>query len=469
MPPRATSGSAWSTAPRAGLALPVLLGAGLALRLLIIVLLPGTGFGVDLNAFRFWAANLAQDGPFGFYARGFFIDYTPGYLYVLWLLGLAGQLLGGLGDLIKLPAILADIVVAWLVHELVVELGGSRRAALLGTAIVLVNPVTWFDSAVWGQVDAVGAIPLLLGLRELWRGRSERAAVFAAVAAVVKPQLGILALLVGGVVLRRALFGTPPGSLDRRWLPTAAEPGAGSRGLLARWRAFETGAHGPVRIVTSAIAAVATAAILSAPFGLSFVDLLGRVAGAAGGYPYLTVNAYNLWALVERAGSGLAANGTWLCDAVTGQACPPGAAVTIGPVWAVFVGSALLFVAIGIIVVAVALRPNPRSLTVALAALAVVFFIVPTRVHERYLFPFFAVGAILAAVSVRWRAAYALLALANLANLYVVLTTLYQNPGVSDWFGIGPLIRSSTGVTALAFAHTVAGLWILSQLRPDAG
>ena len=468
VPPRAMSGSVRSSGPRAGLALALLLAAGLALRLLIVVLLPGAGFGVDLNAFRFWAANLAQEGPFGFYGRGFFIDYTPGYLYVLWLLGVVGQLLGGLGDLVKVPAVFADLALAWLVHELVVELGGSRRAALLGAAIALFNPITWFDSAVWGQVDAVGAIPLLLGLRELWRGRSERAAFFATVAAVVKPQLGILALLVAGVVLRRAFWGTPAGTIQWRWLSPPAGVGGGAGRPLDRWRAFEAGPHGPLRIATSGLVAVATATLLAAPFGLSFLDLLGRVAEAAGGYPYLTVNAYNLWALVERGGLGLAANGAWLCDAVAGQPCPPGSAVTIGPLWAVFVGSGLLVLAIGAVVVAAAVRPDPRTLTVALAALAVVFFIVPTRVHERYLFPFFAVGAVLAAVSWRWRAAYAVLAAANVLNLYVVLTTLYENPGVADWLGIGPLVRSPGGVTAIAVAHTVAGAWVLAQLRPSA-
>lgn len=471
VPPRATSGSVRRTGPQASLALAVLLGAGLALRLLIVVLLPGAGFGVDLNAFRFWAANLAEQGPFGFYERGFFIDYTPGYLYVLWLLGWLGQLLGGLGDLVKVPAILADVVLAWLVHRLVLELGGGRRAALVGAAIILVNPITWFDSAVWGQVDAVGAIPLLLGLRELWRGRSERAAVLATVAAVVKPQLGILAVLVGAVVLRRAFWGTPPGTFGRRRVvgeagDAALDPRRG--GLLDRWGAFEAGPHGPLRVVTSAAAALATASILSAPFGLSFLDLLGRVAEAAGGYPYLTVNAYNLWALVERAGSGLAANGAWLCDAVAGQACLPGSAVTVGPIWAVFVGTALLLVAMAIVVGAAVVRPDPRTLTIALTALAVVFFIVPTRVHERYLFPFFAVGAILAAVSLRWRLAYAVLAAANVLNLYVVLTTLYENPGVTDWLGIGPTIRSSAGVAVLAVVHTLAGAWVLAQLRPGA-
>ena len=56
----------------------VVLALGLALRLIIAYLLPGSGFGVDLGAFRAWAANLASQGLNGFYQRDFFHDYTPG-------------------------------------------------------------------------------------------------------------------------------------------------------------------------------------------------------------------------------------------------------------------------------------------------------------------------------------------------------------------------------------------------------
>ena len=36
----------------------------------------------------FWMGDLAAHGPGGFYERDFFHDYTPGYLYVLWLVGI---------------------------------------------------------------------------------------------------------------------------------------------------------------------------------------------------------------------------------------------------------------------------------------------------------------------------------------------------------------------------------------------
>ena len=72
-------------------AILIVLALGLALRVIIAYLLPGSGFEVDLNAFRFWASDLATNGPGGFYDRPFFHDYTPGYLYVLWLVGIVGQ------------------------------------------------------------------------------------------------------------------------------------------------------------------------------------------------------------------------------------------------------------------------------------------------------------------------------------------------------------------------------------------
>ncbi len=188
-PDRETSGPSARTRQTAGV-LAGLLVAGLALRLIIAYLLPGSGFSVDLNAFGFWAGNLAQHGPWGFYERDFFHDYTPGYLYVLWGMGYVGQALGGLGDLIKLPAIIADLVCAYLVFSMVREIGGNDRRALLGAALVLFVPITWFDSVVWAQVDSVGLVFVLLSLRSIWRDQPEWAAVWGTIAAVTKPQLG---------------------------------------------------------------------------------------------------------------------------------------------------------------------------------------------------------------------------------------------------------------------------------------
>ena len=86
------------------------------------------------------------------------------------------------------------------------ELGGRDRLALVAAAVAVLNPISWFDSVVWGQVDSFGVVFLMLGLRELWRDRPERAAIYTVIAAIIKPQLGILIPLVAVVTIRRALW-----------------------------------------------------------------------------------------------------------------------------------------------------------------------------------------------------------------------------------------------------------------------
>ncbi len=479
LPGRAASAS--PPALRMTGALAALLVAGLALRVIIAYLLPGSGFEVDLDAFRFWAANLAQDGPWGFYDRPFFHDYTPGYLYALWVLGYVGQALGGLGDLIKLPAILADLAVAWLIWSLVLELGGSQRRALLGAGLFLFFPISWFDSVVWGQVDSVGLIFVLLALRATWRDQPERAALWGAIAVLIKPQLGIIVPIVAAVVIRRALFGSPPDEAGLDPAPgdhgspvegsgdDATSPGRRRKpGPLERVRAWTRRERGPIRILTTTAVGLLTAAVLSAPFGLSIIGLVEQILSAAGGYPYLTVNAYNPWALVsDTAGRSLASAGIWLCDAVVEGSCTD--PVLIGPFWAVAIGSVLILAVVLAVAWVVARHPDRRTILVGLAVIAIAFFVVPTRVHERYLFPLMAIGAILAALSLRWRVAYLVLGTVNFLNLYVVLTTLYPgNPSISDWLGIGSWIRSEAGVAIIALTHLAVFAWALSQLRPAA-
>lgn len=450
----------------------IALAIGLAIRLILLYLLPGSGFGPDLASFRFWANDLATNGLAGFYQRDFFHDYTPGYLYVLWLVGTVGKALGGIGDLIKIPPILADLGIAYLVWSMARELGVRDRLAVVAALVVAVNPVFWFDNVVWGQVDSFGVLFLMLGLRSLWRDQPERAAIFAVIAAVVKPQLGILIPVVAIVTIRRALRPVPK---DPDVLASAG-----------RFAALEARTGHPVRILTTAVAGYLAALALCLPFGLSVLQLsptppfigsglVEQIALAGGGYPYLTVNAYNTWALVPSdLGLSLANSGQWACDALSTPADRCGAGVVqFGAVPAVVVGALLLVLAIVSVLVAIWRHPDRLTITVGLAVIALAFFMAPTRVHERYGFPFFAIAAVLFAISPRWRAAYVILGLATVANMYVVPTTIYAPPAGSpnplrDWFALGPGIRSQVGVTVIALMHTVASIWAWLQLRRSA-
>ena len=142
---------------------------------------------------------------------------------------------------------MADLALAVAIFALAAELGASRRGALAAAAVFLFVPVTWFDSAVWAQVDSVGTLFLVLAVRELWRGQSEQAAILTTIAAIIKPQFGILIPLAAVVIIRR------------HWVE---RPDDGSRL-----------GGGPVRILTTTIAGLVTAVLVCLPFGLSIVPL----------------------------------------------------------------------------------------------------------------------------------------------------------------------------------------------------
>ncbi len=469
--------SATDDAPRRGIGrqIAALVAIGLIFRLILaygIDGLRGSGFGADLGLFNHWADTIAQHGPWGFYANASYADYTPGYLYALWPVGALRELLGAAGvasditdSLIKLPAIITDVLLGYLVASMALELGVTRRRALIAAAVVIFNPITWFDSVIWGQVDSFGTLFLLLGTRELWRGRHERAAILAVVAALIKPQLAILVPIVAVVAIRRALW--PAGGYGD-------EPDPRRRGF-----SFELRDIGWLRILTTGAAGFVTAVLLSAPFGLTVIgvssaapflesSLLRLVFSTAATYPYLSVNAYNWWALFPVDGQSVATAGgaLWMPDSPV-----PGAAAwgAIGPIPAALVGAALLLGTAAVVAWVVARHPDRLTILVGVSVLALAFFAAPTRVHERYLFPFFGLAAILFAFSTRWRVAYIVAAVATFLNMYVVLVALYpDNPGVSDWLGIGGAIRSSFGVTTVALLHSAAFAWGVLQLRPGA-
>ncbi len=587
----------------------VLLLMGLALRFIIAyVLLPGSGFPNDLASFRGWSGQLVDNTPLGFYDGQGLIDYPPVYLLLLWIQGLFFSPFGGLGEGVKLIPIFTDLALATAVYFMARDLGASDKRALFAMVVVLLNPVTWFNSAVWGQVDSVGSFFMLLGLWALVHDRRELASALAVVAALTKIQLAVLGLLVGLIVLRRSLLPREGEAAPARVLTSIAAgaiaaaliclPFSGlhmqvlvdhlravvdtltlqfhglgatefltqqttasglltlavgllaAPGVFVAVRRIDRLGDGATRMATALTAAVGV--VLA--FGLmTFDSIVGHVASSFGEYPYLTLNAYNPWALVggtlpggQQADSmsqniyswvhdapGTGDNGipyegltfgpfsgdvsigplhlgvvqalvgvvvvliavavvAWLAARTRAIDPPPGsldlepaatpapqapqspaAAVSAAPaasaspirrwvdglrLWlpdelraiaavclvgagvaalllaaqplngmpaAVFGDALLLTTVLGVCLWA-AWRDDRLSIVVALAILAISFFVLPTRVHERYLFPFFAVGALLLAVSWRWTVTYVVLSILNFGNLLAVIV-LYTN------------------------------------------
>ncbi|MEP7360125.1 MAG: phospholipid carrier-dependent glycosyltransferase [Chloroflexota bacterium] len=441
--------------------LAVLLLVGLLLRLTIAyVLLPGSGFESDIGTFTAWALQLGQHGPSSFYSSAGFADYPPGYLYVLWLLGGLGNLLAPFtqGDavaataaLIKLPPMLMDIAVGALLYFLVTRWRANRpdaaRLGLIAAGLYVLNPVTWYDSAVWGQVDASGALIMLLTLAALMRGNSEGASVLAVVAALIKPQFGIVALpVVGIVLLRRHVL--RPGTNPRNpvLLPER----------LRQWFEVEDGVW---RLVSSAVSGLVVLLLMLFPFSMDVIRFFNQMTGTAAGYPYLSVNAYNPWALVGAGGATpLAFGGGWSSDTVA----------LIGPLPGVVVGGLLLAIGFAFGVLRLAWQDDRRSIVAVAIFLALAFFMLPTRVHERYMFPIFGLLPLLAVVDRRWMIATVALSIAAFINLHGVLTTeLYATPNL-EHLPFGELFRQSLGILTAIFLNVFGFVLIAYQLRPGA-
>ena len=410
-----------------------ILGSAMLLRLLLAyVAFPGQGYASDLNEFGSWASVLADHGPGSFYQLSG-ANYPPGYMYVLWLLGALGAPLGSLLGvsssqatlaLLKLPPMLADAAIGVLLYRAGSSWFG-RTAGLVAAALFLFLPISWYDSALWGQVDAVGSLLMLAALLALADGWSEPAMALAVLGVLVKPQDAICLVVVVPVLVRRHLLRVGSGP----------QPSLGPRLTSLNRRLRGALNHqGPLRLISTFVVGAAVAIVPLLPFDIerfAATDLQGNlleghVAGLAGQfgsvanqYAVLTANAYNAWSLVgptpltSIAGSG---SGTWTLDSMS----------VLWGIPAAQLGAALLVVVGLTVAVGLLLRDDRLTVLLAFAVVAFAFYAVPTRVHERYLFALFPVGALLACRYGAGVLAYAIASLLNLVNLHAILGT----PGV---------------------------------------
>jgi Gpi18-like mannosyltransferase len=135
------------------------------------------------NFLSHWYDHLQKNGFQGFKTR--FSDYTPPYLYLLWL---ATYLPLPKLYAIKSISLLGDFALAFVVL-LVVRLKYDRRPVWLAAfAAVLFAPTIFFNSALWGQCDSINTAFLLAALYCFLRHWPGRALLFFSVAFAFKLQ-----------------------------------------------------------------------------------------------------------------------------------------------------------------------------------------------------------------------------------------------------------------------------------------
>jgi Glycosyltransferase family 87 len=332
--------------------------------LLRIAGLASPGHAGDINAFMQWAEGVARSGLGGYYAQGGDANYPP-MLYLLWPLGVA---LDGaqLAFAIRVLSVPFDLALGWLLYDLVARVTRRERDGLLAAAFYLLNPAVLIVGPIWGQVDGMGALPMVASIVAVARRRPFLAGALAVVAGLVKPQFGIAAFTLLGL----GLF----------WLRSRQG-----------WR----------RIVLLGIGAALAFVVLLAPLGLGplrYVQLMGDTFTR---YPYISQFGFNPWGVVFGFGDR---DEQWFR---IGTAL--GAAGIAGSLWLLRRRRDL----VGVLGVGV------------LIGLAIYFL--PTRVHERYLFGAVALLAPLAVLEPRLRWPFVALSLAFFGSLvYVLVTSPYR-------------------------------------------
>jgi Gpi18-like mannosyltransferase len=378
-----------------------LLALSFAVRFLLF---PTQGYVNDLNTFAYWFNTAAEHGPRVFYTVVFeaagWIDYPPFNVYLFWGFGSLAKALSLSGTsamtyIIKLLPNLFDTATAFLIYVFVRK-RLDFRAALLATALYAFNPAVVFNAAVWGQFDAIYTFFLVLSLMLALASKPELSAVTFTLGILTKPQSIALLPLIAFLILKKC---------------------------------------GLRRFLTSLIAGAATIFAVILPFEWSNpITFLSNIYfGAYGGYKVTSVNAFNMWAL----------SGLWVNDGY------------------LFVVGWILFGALTAFTLYVLYKRFNASgeLLVLFSSFVLLFgfFMLPTRIHERYLFPAISILALMFVFLKKARPLYVVLTATLFVNMSYVLYWL--NTDSSRNLSGDPVVLAVSVINLLTFLYVLVLMW----------
>lgn len=395
--------------------LPGLLWLVLLFALMVrLPLLTHPGCQCDVRPFAVWGWLTSEGGVAAAYERG--ADYPPVYLYALGALATVGRALDlpaptlredpapGVIALFKLPALVSDLLLGLAVYW-AARPWTSRAAIAVG--FVTLNPALIYASVLWGQIDPLPALGMVVSLAAALGSRFGVSGAAWMTAALIKAQSLVV-------------------------LPTLALAFLGK---------------GKTALTHAALAAAAAAVLIIAPALLG-----GGQEGVARAYlhaterfPTITMNAYNGWYLWTL-GKG---NWTGNPSAETSDS-----QLLLGPLSYRDVGFAFLAIWALLVLILQRRRTEPWAPWVGAAAIAVGFFCLPTQIHERYLYPALVFLGVVAWADPRLRQLLGLLSVTFLLNLALVwpatpaLDALAHQVG--DWLRFAIAALNLAGMVGLA-------------------
>lgn len=334
-----------------------------------LVFLPS--FRIDMNSWQTWSTRLMEVTPINFYAPNYFADYFPGYLYILWFLGILANLLQmqifsiDFEYYLKFFTNLFDFATAFYIYKIVRNY--KESLAITAAIFYLANPALIFNSSVWGQTDGILTFFLIYSIYSLLELKQiYHFSLFSALSILVKPQgLAVLPVMIIYLI-----------------------------------KNFDYKKYISLTIIPILLILFSLPFFLKDPI-LGLFHLLQKNANA---YPYTSMFSYNFWSFA----------GWWVSDTTTFWGLKY-------QIW----GFIIYFFMLAIIILPLFLKAaykNKYFIYFACTLASFSFFLFLTRIHERYLFPFFAFLLIVVLIkkSVKLRIIYVVLSLIHFLNLWYV-------------------------------------------------
>lgn len=361
-------------------------------------------FQYDAGLMRFWAARLVSEPLSEFYNTTQVVDHLPGDLWIIWLVAHIYHLFSPEMDvygfrfliILKLIPAIFDVGIGGVLYLIGRRLAGPRLGSV-AAAYYMLNPASIYLTAIWGQWDSVSGFFAITALWLFIRGNYEWSLPMLTYSMLIKPQFAVLIPLFAISFVSVHLSIRPPAIVIRR---TDAS----------------TTPRFYMRIISSIIISLLIVIAAIYPFNVGIPpitmqwSIFDRLNYALNTFNFTTLNAFNFWSL-------------WTTPQ-TGMFIPDSDTFLLGVssrIWggALFIGGYVLMVCL------YWRRMNERMLILSCVASTLLLFMLPTRVHERYLFPAVMFAALAAGIVPRLRPMYAILSVNYLVNLYYVLELTY--------------------------------------------
>ncbi len=333
----------------------------------------------DLFLHQNWANFLIKNPVTEIYTKTN-CNLPPFWVYILWFFSkihflITGKTISVYSEVLKIPAVLADIFIGLTIFIFLIKEKIKEEKAFLASILFLLNPFILYNSSIWGQLDSIYVFFALLSFVSLYFKKIIPSSIFLTLSFLTKLQ---------GIIFFPLFF-------------------------------FLLFKNYPLKkIIHSFLAIFAVTFIILLPFlikGISPYSIFEKTWLTSWKIsPILSTNAFNLWWIPQIILS--LPNLSFVSENLS----------FFGPITFKMVG--LILFSLFYLLILLKIKKNVFFLA---GLVAILFFMVPTAMHERYIIPFFAFFSILWPEEKKYFTPYLYLSITSFLNLlYVVPPSFFS-------------------------------------------